>query len=445
MSRRSSLPSPTALRRRLAHPTSRVLADRSVLDSLISVAGLVGRTVRNPAGDEVGRMADVVVRWDGSPYPPVTGLLVRVGRRHSFVDMAQVAELSSSGARLRSARLDLSDFRHRDGEVAVASDVLDHQLVDVDGVRVVRASDLYLAPVGGQMRLVGADVGLQTLVRRLGPARWRTRPTPDRVIDWAAIQPFSGQSRNVRLARPNQDLQRLRPAELADLLEELGRSQRQELLASLQTDVAADVLEEMQSADLGAVLRDTTTNHAAALVAEMEPDEAVEALRHLDDQERLDLLAAMPPANAAELTELLTHQQGTAGSVMTSHLVMATSTDTVAGIQLRLRSELEHRADVDAVLVVDEHGVLVDDLQLFELFTGEPHAPVGDLIGEPWPLTVHVSTPLGEVVERFIDARGSSIVVVDDDNRPVGRILADDLVDALTPRRGRFRFPRLLR
>ncbi len=273
--RRPSMPAPAAIRRHHRQHTDRLLARANVAE-LISVAGLVGQPVTNPAGDEVGRLADVVVRWDGGRYPPVTGFALRVGRRVAFVHAGQVEELSVAGGRLRSARLDLSDFRHRDGEVALASDVLDHQLVDVDGVRVVRASDLYLARVGGTLLLVGADVGLQTLLRRLGPARWRNRPTPERVIDWAAVQPFSGDGRNVRLTRPNRELRRLRPAELADLLEELGRSQRQQLLAALEPDMAADVLEEMDSDDVGAVLRDASTDDAARLVAEMEPDEAAE-------------------------------------------------------------------------------------------------------------------------------------------------------------------------
>ncbi len=170
-----------------------------------------------------------------------------------------------------------------------------------------------------------------------------------------------------------------------------------------------------------------------------------EVLRDLDDHERAALLDAMTPDHADELRSLLEHEEGTAGSVMTTHVVQAGVEDTVATVQARLRDDVEHRADVDAVLVVDETGALVDDLRLFELFIAEPTRLLGDMVGEPWPLTVQVQTPLDEVVDRFTDARGSSIVVVDDQGHPVGRILADDLVDALNPRTGRLHFPRILR
>src|SRR3954451_3655133 len=259
MARRPPLPTPAALRRRREHRTQRLLTNRVVADALVSVAALVGRPVIDHRAGEVGRVIDLVVRWRGEPYPPVTGIVMRVGRRRAFVPLDHIAEINSDRVTLDSVRLDLRDFERRDGEVVLNGDVIDHQLVDGDGVRVVRAADLYLAKVGEEYKLVGVDVGFQTLLRRLGPPRWRTRPTPDRVIDWAAIQPFGtggteaadAPGHQVHMDQPNQALRRLRPGELADLLEELGRDERQELLARLDQETAADALEEMEPDHLG--------------------------------------------------------------------------------------------------------------------------------------------------------------------------------------------------
>lgn len=410
---------------------------------LVSVAGLAGRPVRNPAGAEIGRVIDVVVRWDGAPYPPVTGILGRVARRRTFVPIEAVADLDPDGVGLSSARLTLTDFERREGELLLLADVVDHQMVDVDGVRVIRASDLYLARVGAAWRLVGVDVGLQTLARRLGPARWRARPTPGRVIDWSAIQPFGGPG-PIRLRRPNQELHRLRPAELADLLEDLGRRERAALLDALHPGTAADALEEMDAVELGALLRETPAEDVAPLVAEMEPDEAAEALRTLPDEDRSGILAAMPAGDADRLRGLLAHPEGTAGGLMTTVLVTVGADETVAGIRERLRSEVDHREEIDAVLVVDAEGRLVDDVSLLELLLADPDARLGDLVAPPWPVVVDAGAPFEEVVERLIDNRRSSVVVVDGDRRPIGRILADDVVDALVPGGGRLHFPRLL-
>ena len=435
-----TLHAPRALAQRRNQRTKRLLALEAVAESLLSVAGLGGAPVVHSSGAEVGRLVDIVVRWEGEPYPPLTGLVVRVGRNLSWVPAKKIVELSQRKIVLRSAKLDLRDFSRRDNEVKLVDDVIDHQMVDVDGVRVFRAADLFLAQVGGGYRLVGADVGFSTLVRRLGPARWRSRPHPDRVIDWAAIQPFSDPGEPVRLSRANNELRRLRPGELADLLEELGRSQRQELLAALDAETAADALEEMESDELAVLLRDAAPEQAAALVAEMEPDEAAEALRDLDEETRDELLAAMPADIAGVLTGLLGYDEETAGGFMTSSIIAFSGEVTVAEARLKLRS-LSENLEFDGVLVVDAEGVLVDDVHMFDLFTAEPEQRLVDLTGTPWPVTVTADVALDEVVEAFVENRGSSVVVVDPDGRPLGRILADDVVDALLPERERGRRP----
>ena len=200
----------TVLRARRERRARRLLAHRSMSKALVSAAGLVGRPVRDTDGDSVGRVVDLVARWDGLAYPPITGLVVRVGFRRAYVPVQHVAALAHDQVRLATATMDLRDFRRREGEVLLVRDVVDHQLVEVDGVRVIRASDLYVAELAGQYRLVGVDVGLGTLVRRLGPARWRSVPTPERVIDWGAVQPFGQPGRPLQLRRPNQALRAMR-------------------------------------------------------------------------------------------------------------------------------------------------------------------------------------------------------------------------------------------
>ncbi|WP_152233328.1 magnesium transporter MgtE N-terminal domain-containing protein [Georgenia ruanii] len=414
-------------------------------EALVSVAGLTARPVRDTAGEVVGRIVDLVARWDGAAYPPVTGLVVRVGLRRIFVPIAQVAELARNGARLSTVRVDLRDFRRREGEVLLVRDVIDHQLVDIDGVRVIRASDLYIVRLADSYRLVGADVGMGTLLRRIGPSRWRSRPTPERVIDWGAVQPFGQPGRPLRLRRPNAGLRALRPADLADLLEELGRSQRQELLGHLDPQTAADAVEEMQPANVEQLLRESPTEQAAGLLARMEPDEAVDALRDLDADERTELLAAMPAEQARELGELLRYPEGQAGGLMTNRMVLAHPDETVAKVRQRLRENLEHREELDEVVVVDEDGKLVDTVPLFDvLLLAEPDQQMADLVAGRWPVAVAPDTPLPTLVEKFVQSRAHALVVVDADERPVGRVLADDLIDALVEALPRVRFPRVV-
>ena len=431
-------------RTRVEARRQRLLARRTVRESLVSLAGLIGRLVRNPMDAEVGRLLDVVCRWsNGESYPPVTALVAKVGGRRAYVSVDQIDCLEANQVRLGSARVDLVDFERREGEVLLAENVLDRQLIDVDGRRVVRASDLYLAEVNNQFRLVGVDVGVGSLLRRLGPARFRSRPTPDRVIDWATIASFVGPHGRA-LQGSTSGLRSLHPGELADLLEDLGRTERQGLLGAVEPEMAADALEEMDPRKLGSLLRESDTASIVDLLVRMEPDEAVEALRAVSDEERGGLLAAMSATQRRELSDLLAYTEGSAGAIMTTTVVRVRQDDTVASVRDRLAAEPAHDVDLDGVIVVDGAGRLVDDVTFLELFLADAGQAMGDLVGEPWPVTVADDEPDRVVVGRLLDSRRRSLVVLDAEGRPVGRILADDVLDTLTNERGRFRFPRIL-
>jgi CBS domain-containing protein len=434
--------------------TRRILASEGVFDSIVSLAGLLGRPVRNQRGQEIGRLVDVVARWsDGQMYPPVSGLVIHVGRREAFVPASAIDRIGHAEVLLRSSRLDLRDVQRRSGEVLLAKDVLDHQLVDVEGVQVIRAADLYLAEVIGRIRLVGADVSTATLLRRLGPRRWRPRPTPDRVIDWAAIQTFAeptgeaGAATQVRLKTTNEGLHRLRPGELADLLEDLRRDERQELLAALGPDEAADALEEMRPEDLVQLLRESDPVEAARLVAAMEPDEAVEALRDLPLALRGEVLRHIPSTTALALRQLLGYGEDEAGGIMTTALVTAKSGDKVKKVTDRLSDARDHDVDLDAVAVVDSDGRLLGDVDVLDILfalRASADTRMSALLDEEDVVTVQPKTSVHEVANQLVETRRRSMVVVDDDGRPIGRILADDVLDAVVPTKGRFHFPRLL-
>jgi Mg/Co/Ni transporter MgtE len=321
--------------------------------------------------------------------------------------------------------------------------------VDTDEVQVIRAADLYLAQVGDQVRLVGVDVSLQTLLRRLGPKRWRWRPTPDRVIDWAAIESFGADSPEepaaVKLRTPHSSLRRLRPSELADVLEGLGRPGRREVLASLDHELAADALEEMEPDELTALLREVEPAQAAELLARMEPDEAVEALRSLPEHEQAQLLTRMPPGTQRELARLLGYADDTAGGVMTTVLACASPGETVEQVRHRLAEQAQHQTEIDSVAVLDAGGRLAGDVSAFDLLVSDGDTRMTDLIDpDDPPVTLHPDAGIDDVATALIEARRSSLLVVDDEGRPLGRILSDDVLDALVPGHGRLHFPRLL-
>lgn len=417
---------------------------------LISVAGLTGRPVLHKKGQEVGKVTDLVFRWStGQTYPPLSGLIVKVGNRRVWIAASEVADFKRDSVTLKTAKLDLRDFAPREGEVELNRKVLDHQLVDINGARVVRASDLYVSVINGEVRLTGVDVGFAPLLRRLGPPKWRTSaPAAGSVIDWATIHSFgaSPSGKGLQISGSRRELKKLRPNELADLLEDLGRDEREELLGSLEPDIAADALEEMQPDELESILRESDPKRAAEYLAKMEPDEAADALRDVDADLRHDLLELMPHASTELVEEVLSFDAHEAGGFMTTAIVEATSDKTVSQIRTMLKKDPDRDySQLQGIVVIDAQGRLVQDVPLARLFFADNSTTIEQLLAdEPIPVTVSPKASIEKAAELLIDNRRPSILVVDEQNRPLGRIVADDMVDALLPERGRFHFPRVL-
>jgi len=264
----------------------RLAARRALSGQLISIAHLVGRPVRDPSGARVGRVSDVIIHWDiGVAHPLVAGILVKVGKGLAFV-AAQDVTLRQSDAELRFAQLAVATPVRQEGDVALARDVLDRQLVDLAGVQVVRAADVYLAAVGDGWELGGVDVGLRCLARRLSPRRRRRCPPPDRAIDWADLQAFvprfpdgthSGQpataagsvGSSVQLGAPVAEIHKLRAGQVASLLQGLGRQQQAQLTALAESSTAAQALRGLDPGKREAILNELDAADRARLLASL--------------------------------------------------------------------------------------------------------------------------------------------------------------------------------
>jgi len=296
----------------------------------------------------------------------------------------------------------------------------------------VRSSDLYLAPLDKEIRVVGVDISFVTFLRRIFPGALGRRATPQHVLDWATVASLADTSGVVKTSGSKTALSQLRPADLADLIEDLAGREQSALIEMLDPELAADALEEMEDEELQGLLRGLSEGRAAELLSRMEPDESAEVLRDLGDEHREDILKAMDAKMAKQLRQLIAFDETLAGGIMTTHMVFAQENDTVAQALARL-VESRHRDISDGVVIVDSKGKLVDHIQIIELVAAKPAALLSTLIGPPYPTSVQIDSPLEEVIEEFSNNRGASIVVIDEKSRPVGRILADDLVDALKP------------
>ena len=264
----------------------RITARRTIADQTISLAHLLGRHVLDAAGTRVGRVSDVVVRWDANvTYPPVIGILVGVGSGSAFVDLQDVT-LTQTGARLRSEQQTVSRPVRGESDVALARDVLDRQLVDVGGVQVVRAADVYLLNGPRGWELAGIDVGVLAFGRRLLPKR-RLCPPPDRAIEWADLQAFV--PRFIDTALPGNG-----PAAAAGIIG-----------GGMQLGRPASALTKLRARDVAAILAELGRGQQAQVTALATPSAAVEALRQLKPSQRAALLAELSESDRNRLQAML--------------------------------------------------------------------------------------------------------------------------------------------
>ena len=400
---------------------------------VLNVAQTVGAPVHGRAGEYIGRLHDVVARVleaGDELFPPLTGLVIRMGglRTHSvFVPWMSVREFGPTGVTLASSRLDLRPFTRRDGELLVGGDVLDKQVVDVDGRRVVRVNDVQLAPdprVPGGWRVAAADISVGSFLARVVP-RWmvpsvRSRFPANVVISWDQVEFFASDVPGVKLRVDHTNLARMHPADLAELIAELGYRQTQEVLSALDDERAADVVEWLPSEVQAAVLTS------------------------LDDEKAGDILDEMETDEAADLSRLLAHAPNTAGGLMSTEYLSVGSTLTVAETIKRLREAdwLPDEMPYLYVLESEPDGRLIGTVTLRDLVLAEPETRLDSfMVREVITLTLDMSSD--DVADEFTHYDLVAMPVVDDDGRLLGIVTVDDAIDVLLPNEWRPRIPRI--
>ena len=322
--------------------------------------------------------------------------------------------------------IDITKFSQRPHEILLKADLLDKQIVDIEGRKVIRVNDVRLDEIDGQLRVVAVDVGAAGLVRRLGMegpfrtvARGLRRGVPERYIDWEDVDPLDSTIASIRLRVPHARLAELHPADLADIIDQLTPRDRLGVLASLDDEALADVVEEMEPDTQVEVLEDLEPSRAADILEEMSPDDAADLVADLSDRSRDEILALMEHDEAEEVRDLLAFPEDSAGGLMTTEFVGVPATLTAAETIDRLR-ELEPDAEtIYYVYVVDDDGRLVGVLSLRDLIVARPETQIAEVMIDE-PVAVRALEPAESVAETIAHYNLLAVPVVDDEGRLVG-------------------------
>jgi CBS domain-containing protein/sporulation protein YlmC with PRC-barrel domain len=415
---------------------------------MLYLSQAIGRPVRDKLGEPMGKVADLIVAI-GDRYPPVTGLVVKTGGREIFMHWHSVASLDAGGATLSTTAIDISKFRQRENEIRLGQDLLDRQIVDIDGRKVVRVNDLRLDEVEGALHLVAVDVGPSGLLRRMGmEGPWRTlarglrREVPERYIDWEDVDPLERTIASVKLRVPHKGLAELHPADLATIIDQLGRDDRVGVIESLDDEAAADAIGEMEPDTQVDILEDLEPERAADILEEMDPDEAADLVADLSEESREEILGLMERGEAEEVQELMTYGEYTAGGIMTTEFVAVPAELTAAQTIDRLR-EIEPNAEtIYYVYVTDAEGRLVGVLSLRDLIVAKPDRPISGFMYEE-PVAVQTDASQEEVTEVVARYNLLAVPVVDAQGHLEGIVTFDDAIDTLLPQPSKRRLPHI--
>ena len=411
---------------------------------MLYLSQVLGRPIRDLEGESVATVKDVITRLGEDDHPQITGIVARYRRRDFFVSRWRITEISAAGVRLNSDVLNLQPFERREGEVLLARNVLDKQLIDVDGKRVVRVNDVQLIEAAGAWRVTGADVSLQGLWRRLAPAGFMGTRKPVEVIDWADVGYLATDEATVQLKSASGKLARLHPVEIARLAESLSYHHGSEVVGSLDDETAAETLEEMPAAQQARIIGDMDEERAADILEWMSPNEAADVLGDLPEEKAEELLGLMEGEEQADVAELLPYEDDTAGGLMTTEFVTLPRELTVGAAIARLREMAETPNMIYYLYVVEaEHSwQLIGVIALRSLILADQSAPLAAVMRTEFQ-SAHPGEPAKEVAQRIAEYNLLALPVVDQTGDILGIITVDDAMEILLPKNWRQRLPRL--
>jgi len=411
---------------------------------MLYLSQVLGRPILDLEGERVATLKDVIVRLGEEDHPPVAGFVARYRRRDFFLPRWRITNFDVQGVRLNSDILDLRPFMRREGEVLLARDVLDKQLIDVDGKRVVRVNDVQIIEAANEWRVTGADVSLTGLWRRLAPAFMRSG-RPVEVIDWADVGYLGTDAATVQLKSSRGKLARLHPVEIARLAEAFSYQQGAEIVESLDDETAAETLEEMAAARQAQILGDMDEERAADILERMSPDEAADVLGDLPEEKAEDLLKRMEDDEQSEVAELLPYADDTAGGLMTTEFVTLPRDLTVGEALARLREMAETPNMIYYLYVVENEASwkLVGVIALRSLILADASVPLEQVMRSEMQIA-HPDDDAAEVSQKIAEYNLLALPVVDENEDILGIITVDDAIEVLLPRDWRQRLPRLL-
>ncbi len=368
--------------------------------------------------------------------------LVGAGSSWLSVRYDQISTISLDGIQLSNEKL--YPYHSDEYMLRISRDLLDQQIIDVNGRKVVRVTDISLEKNHDpheSLMILEVDVGMRSILRRLCqgivPPRWvrkLQRPISPNSIRWEFCNIVEADPlRRLRLNISNDKLERLHPADLADIVEELGPAEREAIFETMDSEVAAEALSEIDPKMQASILEALEPEVAADIVEEMSPDEAAHALSELEDETSAEILDEMENQPQSDVKELLEYDEGTAGGMMNTEAIVLREDTTLADAMLNLREHENLLENTHALFLADAAGRITAAVPLARLFLADGASVLRELATEPL-ISTKADEKENRVTELFDKYNLLALPVLDDDGGLAGVITADDVISVLRQR-----------
>jgi magnesium transporter len=415
---------------------------------MLYASEFIGRPVADADGKRIGKLKDLIaVRHGEVPHPQLVAIEVKQGSSSVFIPMHDVAALISLAIPLKKKIADIIPYEPGPEDLHLVRDVLDKQIIDTDGMRVVRVNDLELTRVNGSVYVANVDISGVGLIRRLGLASFadrlaahpRASELPS-IISWDNIELLSV-DQPMRLKVPSSKMADLHPADLAEILSDLTRQEGSKILETLDIETLADTLEEVETDFQVSLIERMPDDRVADVLEEMAPDEAADLLAELPQDRKQDLLELMEDEEAEDVRKLLTYPEDTAGGIMNTEYFVVPSDFSASQVLEKLRQTAPEAETIYYIYVADQDEHLLGVFSLRQLVLAQPDAQVLDFM-EKRVVTVELNDSQDDCAQVISKYNLLAVPVVDDQKHIHGIVTADDALDKIIPTAWKKRLPR---
>nr|WP_073296631.1 CBS domain-containing protein [Parolsenella massiliensis] len=411
---------------------------------MIYLSQLLGNPVLDANGERIGVVNDLGIATR-EVFPRVTSLAFQgPGKTPFMISWRKYVEtFDENEVRLAVPATDIRFSYLQPDEVLIARDLLNKQIVDTRGMRVVRVNDLKLSDTSSsQLRLLGAEVGVRGILRALSPAferlvmraaRAMGHEIPEKIIAWNYMDLIDRDLSNVKLSVSHQTLDDLHPADVADIIEQLDPRLRGQVFAQLDDAQAAEAMAELDDDEMAAkIMGDMADADASRMLSEMDPDDAAELVGELDYERAEKLLRLMGINEQRAIRQLLGYKDDTAGRIMTSEFVSVPRETTVAEVADRMRGLPDDFEPVNYIYLTDADERLCGVVPVRRLFISDADEPLSKLANEDDILTAKPDDDQEDVAQDIAKYNLLAMPVVDEKNGKVlGIVTVDDALDVM--------------